>query len=164
LRYTEAGIRTRAVWEETWALQRAEDRGDVVTIDVPRKYEKGDFLKGIYWTHRGKLDVPKERFISYPAAGADGSDLYGWAGWDHAQQAQALAAHIVEAQDHHGAPEPTIAQLLNGLSELLPWIQQWHPDTDPRYGSTLHDIYSTFHTERTQRLNVRSAGATDNLL
>ena len=103
--------------------------------------------------------MPKERFISYPSAAADGSDLYGWAGWDHPQQAQALAAQIVEAQDHQGAPDTTIAQLLQGIKELLPWIHQWHADPDPQYGIPLHDIYDTFHTERTQRLNTPTTGA-----
>jgi hypothetical protein len=43
--------------------------------------------------HRGKLDVPKERFISYAGASRDGdaSLLIGWAGWDHREQAQAIA-------------------------------------------------------------------------
>ena len=32
----------------------------------PPKYTSADFLKTSYWRHRGKLDVPKERFVSYP--------------------------------------------------------------------------------------------------
>jgi len=42
---------------------------------------------------RCKLDVPKERFISYPGCESDEDHkpVYGWAGWDHLQQAQALA-------------------------------------------------------------------------
>ena len=40
---------------------------------------------------RGSLDVPKERWISYPGCerGADGSLPVAWAGWTHLQQATA---------------------------------------------------------------------------
>jgi uncharacterized protein DUF7008 len=63
---------------EAFQADRAE-RGDEVVI------HSVDFLKSSYWRHRGKLDVPKERFVSYPGAGRDGdpSLLIGWAGWDH---------------------------------------------------------------------------------
>jgi hypothetical protein len=65
LRYKETGLRKRALWERTWALQRREDAGeDVGAIEVPPKYTSADFLKGDYGRLRGKLDVPKERFIS----------------------------------------------------------------------------------------------------
>jgi hypothetical protein len=52
---------------------------------VPPKYKREDFLKTSYWNQRGKLDVPKERFVSYPMASPDSDDspLLGWAGWDH---------------------------------------------------------------------------------
>ena len=82
-----------------WNLQRQEDAiaaelGKDVTdpavrnavkerlgdIPVPPKYGSGDFLRTSYWRHRGKLDVPKERFISYPTATRDddGTLLPGW--------------------------------------------------------------------------------------
>ena len=98
LRYTEAGLRKRAEWEKVWDLQRREDAGETVTIPVPPKYTNKDFVKTSYWQARGKLDVPKERFISYPGceAGADTSLVIGWAGWDHAEQARALARLLVE--------------------------------------------------------------------
>ena len=35
-------------------------------IPVPPKYATADFQKSDYWRLRGKLDVPKERWISYP--------------------------------------------------------------------------------------------------
>ena len=99
LRYKPSGLRKRAEWEKTWALQRREDAGeDVGTIPVPPKYGTGDFVKTSYWSHRGKLDVPKERFVSYPHAERenDPSLLLGWAGWDHGEQALAL---LMLAQD-----------------------------------------------------------------
>ncbi|EUA08690.1 putative dNA methylase [Mycobacterium xenopi 4042] len=97
-RYKPSGLDKRAAWEHTWALQRREDAGEKIDapIPVPPKYTSADFAKPSYWSHRGKLDVPKERFISYPNAGreSDTTELLGWAGWDHADQALALAALI----------------------------------------------------------------------
>ena len=97
LRYKDTGLRKRRQWEETWDLQRQEDAtGKRLNIPVPPKYTSADFRKSSYWSHRGKLDVPKERFISYPQASpdGDGSLLLGWAGWDHRQQAHALMTII----------------------------------------------------------------------
>ncbi len=77
----------REAWEQTWALQRREDAGEVLAepIPVPPKYTSADFGKNSYWQARGKLDVPKERFVLYPQAGrqTEPTPLLGWAGWDH---------------------------------------------------------------------------------
>ena len=105
-RYKDTGLRKREAWEETWALQRREDAGENVgTIPVPPKYAPADFRKTSYWQARGKLDVPKERFILYPDAGreTDPTALLGWAGWDHAQQSLALLGH------HHRPGEGRLA-------------------------------------------------------
>jgi len=76
LRYSATGMRNRAQWEKTWAKQREEDaKGIRLDIDVPPKYKREDFARGSYWSQRGKLDVPKERFISYPLASPDGTAL-----------------------------------------------------------------------------------------
>jgi hypothetical protein len=58
---------------------------------------KADFRSGIYGRLRGSLDVPKERFVSYPGAtlGADGTLVVTWAGYDNLQQAKALASHYL---------------------------------------------------------------------
>lgn len=91
-RYTGTGLLKRTLWEQTWDLQREEDRtGKQLDIPVPPKYKKEDFVKTSFWNQRGKLDVPKERFISYPRASPDSDDsmLLGWAGWDHREQAHA---------------------------------------------------------------------------
>jgi len=37
-------------------------------IPVPPKYTSADFSNGTFWRLRGKLDVPKERWISCPGA------------------------------------------------------------------------------------------------
>ena len=79
------------VWERTWDLQRREDAGeDVGPIPVPPKYASADFLNSDLWRLRGKLDVPKERFVTYPHASRNGdpSLVVGWAGWDHLRQAR----------------------------------------------------------------------------
>lgn len=140
-------------WEDTWALQRREDAGERLPspIPVPPKYKPADFVKGSYWSHRGKLDVPKERFISYPAAGrdTDATELLGWAGWDHAQQALALAS-LISARIDEGWDSPKLVPLLAGLNELAPWVRQWHNQLDPEYGESVAD---TIDAELTSRLN-----------
>ncbi len=80
----------RLTREEADRLNR-EQVGD---IPVPPKYTSADFRKGEWWRLRGKLDVPKERFILYPGAerAGDATPVVGWAGWDHLQQAQAALA------------------------------------------------------------------------
>jgi len=151
LRYTETGLRKRAQWEDTWALQRREDAGENVgRIPVPPKYQGKDFLKADFWRLRGGLDVPKERWVSYPGCerGADSSLVIGWAGWDHLQQATALAALYLEMKDHEGWPRERLQPLLAGLQELLPWLAQWHDDPDPRYGERMGQFYAGFVEEQ----------------
>lgn len=133
LRYTGEGLIKRAQWEQTWDLQRAEDgTGQRLDIPVPPKYKNTDFRKTSYWRQRGKLDVPKERFISYPGAspGSDDSLLLGWAGWDHREQAYALVALIEERSVTDAWECERLRPLLAGLSELMPWVRQWHGERD----------------------------------
>lgn len=118
-RYSESGMRVRAQWEKTWAEQRREDAGEKVgAIAVPPKYKQGDFRDLAYWRNRGKLDVPKERFISYPGASRDGTLLLGWAGWDHLEQAQALTGYVTERRELDAWDASRLAPLLAGLAEL----------------------------------------------
>ena len=81
-RYKPSGLDKRRQWERTWDLQREEDAtGKKLDIDVPPKYTGVDFQKQSYWRARGELDVPKERFISYPDARPDSDQkslLLGW--------------------------------------------------------------------------------------
>ncbi|MGI5154402.1 BREX-2 system adenine-specific DNA-methyltransferase PglX [Microbispora sp. CA-102843] len=133
LRYKESGLVKRARWEHTWERQREEDRtGQRLDIDVPDKYGLGDFLKASYWRNRGKLDVPKERFISYPHASpdTDGSLLLGWAGWNHLEQAQALFTLIEERRFDEGWDRDRLTPLVAGLAEVMPWVWQWHGERD----------------------------------
>ena len=138
-RYKDSGLRKREVWEETWRLQRLEDAGEKVgPIAVPPKYTSADFRKNSYWQARGKLDVPKERFILYPDAGreTDPTPLLGWAGWDHAQQSLALSLVIGE-RERDGWADEQLVPLVAGLAEVQPWVEQWHGEVDPSYGVSL---------------------------
>jgi hypothetical protein len=145
LRFKPSGLRKRAVWEQTWELQRQQDAGeDVGDIPVPPKYTTGDFQKTDYWRLRGKLDVPKERWISYPHCSTD-SDLtllIGWAGWNNLQQATALV-HYYDARKREGWDARRLTPLLAGLDQLLPWIHQWHPEIDKEFGETAGQSFQT---------------------
>ncbi|NIL92569.1 hypothetical protein RhoFasSB10_04930 [Rhodococcus fascians] len=152
-RYKPAGMDKRHAWEHTWDLQRREDAGDTLDapIPVPPKYKPTDFRQTSYWSHRGKLDVPKERFISYPNAGRDTDHtlLLGWAGWDHGEQALALATLTTERTDD-GFTTEQLTPLIAGLHELQPWVRQWHNTIDPDYGQSLADtIDEELHTHLT---------------
>lgn len=135
LRYTDSGLRKRAEWERAWKLQRDEDAKliDVIDIPVPPKYSSSDFHQKSYWSNRGKLDLPKERFISYPGTsrGSNTTPLLGWAGWNHAQQGIALA--IIFDYNNETDRVPLVA----GIAEVLPWVKQWHTGVDPTFGIDL---------------------------
>ena len=131
-RYKDSGLRKRESWEVTWALQRREDAGEQVgPVAVPPKYVQADFRTVAYWKARGKLDVPKERFVLYPAAGreTDPTPLLGWAGWDHAQQALALN-RVIADREADGWEDERLVPLIAGLAELQPWVEQWHAGLD----------------------------------
>jgi len=207
-RYTDDGLRKRAQWQDTWALQRREDAIDaeidrqeearrqelmaIVTkaadraqpdadalawvrqeldktfiplrkdrkareigpIPVPPKYKSTDFLKADFWRLRGGLDVPKERFVSFPGAerGADGSLVIAWAGWNHLQLATALAGYYGEMKDNEGWEPARLQPLLAGLLELVPWLEQWHNEIDPEFGQRMGTYYRGFVTEDARAL------------
>jgi len=135
LRYKPAGLQKFRAWERTWELQRAEDRGEHVAVDVPPKYTQADFLKQSYWSARGKLDVPKERFIAFPGSfySEDTTASYGWAGWDHGERGQAIARFATEL-NRAGAPDDQVIPLVGALVEIEPWLRQWHDKIDARSG------------------------------
>lgn len=136
-RYKPAGIEKYRAWQEVWALQRREDAGEKVTIPVPPKYGQGDFAKTTYWKARGKLDVPKERFIAYPGLAREGdpTPVLGWAGWSHRDQALALAREM-PVQQALGANDAALEPLVAGLVELEPWLVQWHSEIEPQFGTS----------------------------
>ncbi|BDI06350.1 DUF7008 domain-containing protein [Sphaerotilus microaerophilus] len=209
LRYTDTGLRKRAQWQATWALQRQEDAIDakviadnadawraelteqarqqfgsatladaqawiaqqlaaeiarqqaedkaqkIGPIPVPPKYQSKEFLKADLWRLRGGLDVPKERWVSYPGSerGADGSTPLAWAGWNPLQQATALASYLLEMKDNEGWEPERLQPLLAGLDELVPWLQQWHNDPDPAFdGERMGDTYAGFIADQAREL------------
>ncbi len=146
-RYTDAGLDKRAAWERTWDLQRREDAGDTIAnIPVPPKYDAKDFRDANYFRLRGKLDVPKERFISYPGCESDEDKepVYGWAGWDHAQQAKALAAMYWQRKTQEAWKAERLTPMLAGLYELLPWLKQWHNEPSEEAGDGLGNYFEGF--------------------
>ncbi|EHR59550.1 BREX-2 system adenine-specific DNA-methyltransferase PglX [Saccharomonospora cyanea] len=164
LRYKDSGLRKRAQWEEVWEKQREEDRtGQRLDIPVPPKYTSADFRKTSYWTHRGKLDVPKERFVSYPGASpdADPSLLLGWAGWDHKDQAQALVNLVNDRTADAGWETDRLTPLIAGLAELMPWVRQWHGDYDDEWEGVPADEYQAFLDEQRTTHQLTEADLTN---
>nr|WP_196191517.1 BREX-2 system adenine-specific DNA-methyltransferase PglX [Streptomyces sp. BRB081] len=148
MRYKDSGLRTRREWEKVWDKQREEDRtGTRIDIDPPTKYKTSDFLRLSYWSHRGKLDVPKERFISYPEAGPDSDStlMLGWAGWDHKDQALALTQLIDTRVRSDAWGAERLVPLLAGLREVMPWVHQWYSAYDDEWeGSPAEDLEAEF--------------------
>ncbi len=163
LRYTDAGLRKRAQWERTWELQREEDATKTrLDIPVPPKYAQVDFRRASFWANRGKLDVPKERFISYERASpdGDGSLLLGWAGWDHREQAHALMTVIEDRTARDGWSCERLIPLIAGLAEVLPWVRQWHGEVDPAFGVSPADAYAAYLDDQKRRWGVSGADLT----
>lgn len=168
MRYSESGLRKQTAWQNTWALQRREDAIDaqvfrqmvdsepeeiareqarrklaeVGSIPVPPKYKSEDFQSGVFWKMRGALDVPRERFTSFPGLerGNDlGSPMLLWSGYDAKARALALMGHLYEMQQREGADVARLTSALAGLDELLPWVHQWHPEIDDDLGMSTGD-------------------------
>lgn len=182
-RYKDSGLRKRVIWERTWDLQRQEDQIEEVVrkenadkglseeklkpiiqaklkelvgdIPVPPKYASADFKKSHWWKLRGKLDVPKERWIIY--SGTDTPSVIAWAGWNHKQQAQALAGYYQERKDQDGWSNDRLAPLLAGLKDLLPWLKQWHNDIDPEFQLRMGDFYEGYLREQVHELGMNEA-------
>lgn len=214
LRYKESGLRKRAEWEQTWALQREEDKletqvrselegllapnakgklglssdacpknslaaiafgldgqgnqqrmtnvwleidaivrkvlsAKIGPVPVPPKYTSADFIstRGVkYWKLRDKLDVPKERWVSFPhCEGPDGTLMIAWAGYDHLQLARAISTYYVEIRDHLGGSDDSrLIPLLGCLVELQPWLKQYHNDIDEEFDLRMDEYFERF--------------------
>lgn len=132
LRYRAAGLAKRTRWDELWEAQRRDDaRGlaDTGTSHaVPPRYLPADFLRPSYWRRRGKFDVPKERFVSFPSATGplSSSTVLGWAGWSSRERVSAVLDLLETSTDR---PEQAFP-LLSALAELLPWITEPENEAD----------------------------------
>jgi len=164
-RYAETGMEKRASWEETWRLQRLEDEGklkpelerlELEAIPVPDKYGPKDFLRH-FWSLRGKLDVPKERFVTVPGGNIDEdtTPLVGWAGWNHLQVAQALAGLYQRRKTEDGWAHDRLVPLLAGIDERVPWLLQWHNESSTDFGGMkLGEFFRDFVAGEAHTLGV----------
>jgi hypothetical protein len=133
-------------------------------IPVPQKYEPSDFRDPAYFRLRGKLDVPRERFIAYPGAASDNdpTPVYGWAGWTHLERALALLQLYYERKLQENWQPARLVPLLAGLQELLPWVAQWHGDeVHPDTGERYVDAFETHITAGCTGLGVSRAQLVD---
>lgn len=157
MRYKDSGMRKRKQWERIWDEQRKEDDvGEDRKIPVPPKYSSADFRKADYWRQRGKLDVPKERFISYTEASPDTDDslLIGWAGWNHREQAHALTMLALTRSEDDNWGSDKLTPLLAGLDEQLPWVRQWHSEEDLNTGESPAKTYTDFLDDMMRELEL----------
>jgi hypothetical protein len=131
------------------AAQKARREAAVGAIPRPPKYASADFQRAEFWKMRGALDVPKERFISYPFCNREGDDspLLGWAGWTHLQKAEALAGWYADRTGQDGWSGERVIPMLAGMAELVPWLRQWHNDLDPQYGDRPGEAYALWLDE-----------------
>jgi hypothetical protein len=138
----EGEVAYRQRLEKEQKRRKAAEVGD---IPRPPKYASADFTGTDYWRLRGALDVPKERFVSYPFCSKDNDPalLLGWAGWNHLEQAQALAAWLNELTEYEGWSAERLIPVLAGLAEVIPWLKQWHNEPTPEFGR-LGDFFETF--------------------
>ena len=142
--------------EEGASLKTENRQLKTPPIPVPTKYDSKDFLDSNLWQLRGKLDVPKERCISFPhCEGPDGALVIAWAGYDHLQQARAISAYYVRVQtEFGGTDDPRLIPLLACLIELLPWLKQWHNEPDAAFdGMRMGDYFEGFVNEEARQLN-----------
>ena len=181
LRHTDSGLRSRRIWDRAWDLQRREDAIDAeVEVDseipisikseiakkrkaeeigeilAPPKYDSKDFQKQSYWSRRGKLDVPKERFISFPFCerDVDQTPVIGWAGWDHLQQAQAIAAYYERVKNQEGWTPDRRVPLLAGILEIIPWLKQWHNAIHPEYKERMGNFFQQFVEDEARAMEL----------
>jgi hypothetical protein len=146
--YTDLGMVKRQSWEKAWDLQRREDAGEAVAeIPLPKDYSQGsrgkttDFLRTEYWQLRGRLDVPKERFIAFTEVpGRSGAEtLYGWAGWTPLQRLKALLAIDADLEDA-GTPLADRTGVLDSAWRLLPDVAREDPPAAARLKAELQAL------------------------
>ena len=152
LRYKASGIAKRHEWERAWKAQRREDRegftdnGSPSMPDPPR-FTSVDFLRPSYWRHRGKFDIPNERFISFASSASllSPTTPIGWAGWSADERASVVLG-LLEGDSHaHGQRPESALPLLTALADLLPRVtapdEEFSTGPTPK-GGTVEDAYN----------------------
>lgn len=139
--------------------QRRRKQEEVGTIPVPAKYTVKDFRSQDHWRLRGGLDVPKERFVSFPYCSpeADGSLLVTWAGHNHLARAMAIGTFYQARKDEDGWQAERLAPLLAGLQELLPWLLQWHNGADE---GRMGDYFGEFIRDEARAIGLTEEAVT----
>ena len=80
--------------------------------------------------------------------------VIGWAGLDHLQRAQAIAAWYLDRKEQEGWQAEQLLPMLNALEELLPWLKQWHNEIDSEFNERMGDYYASFLNEELRSLNL----------
>lgn len=144
-------------WNAAKAKAEVKKSQLIGTIAVPPKYASTDFRKPSYWSLRGKQDVPKEHFFSLPGCEkpGDATLVIGWAGLNHLQRAQAIAAWYMDRKQNDGWEAEQLMPMLVALDELIPWLKQWHNEVDEEYGERLGDYFEGFLFEELRELEIR---------
>ena len=134
--------------------QKHRKQQEVGDIQVPPKYKSADFLSSTFWRLRGRLDVPKERFVSFPncSRDSDGSLVIASAGWNHHRQATALASYYLSMKENEGWLPERLKPLLAGIQELVPWLQQWHNDYNAEHATRMGDYFESFVADEARTL------------
>jgi hypothetical protein len=77
--------------------------------------------------------------------------LLGWAGWDHREQAHALVTLIEERSTADGWDASRLTPLLAGLAEIMPWVRQWHAESDDRFGISPAEAYEAYLVDQREK-------------
>lgn len=78
--------------------------------------------------------------------------VIAWAGYDHLQLTNAVAAFFADVQQTGGSEDPRLVPLLGCILELNPWVKQWHNDVDPDFGYRLGDYFANFVEDEARTL------------
>jgi hypothetical protein len=159
LRCTSSGLTKHVRWREIWQIQTQEDAGEAVSIPRPPHYVLGDFVAH-YWSCRGKLDVPKERFVLLPEASDDEEPgpLFFWAGWDQLTQARQISAilsrRLNALEGGQGEQALRLIPLFCALEELIFWVRLWWPEPDPEFGNVWAETFEEFIRSKLPKLGL----------
>jgi hypothetical protein len=100
-------------------------------VPLPPKYAEAEFLGPEFFQKRGKLDVPRERFITFSDVGAP---AWGWNGWRDLARATAQVDALEEVRNDpvsplprpsHDAPPPRRCVSTLGLWSSLDDVRRW---------------------------------------